>query len=96
MVWRCHALSLFLGEISYQELRLRPVLFSRSECLVQFDFDQVESLTVVFTDVVPFDHVKGDLEVFLDARFEYSRPQLASALHADSFQGRSTRFPVAL
>jgi hypothetical protein len=36
------------------------------------------------------------LEVFLDACFEYGGSQLASALHADSFQRWATRFPVAL
>src|SRR5207249_2051561 len=83
-----------LGEIPYQELCLRPIRLNWPERLVQFNLDQVKSLSVVFADIVPFDHVKGHLEVFLDTCFEHSRSQLASAFHADSFQGRSTRLPV--
>ena len=96
MVGRRHACSPFLGEISHQEFCLCLVFLSWFERLVQFNFDQVESLSVVFTDIVPFDHVKGNLEIFLDARFEYGRSQLASAFHADSFQGCSAWFPIAL
>ena len=96
MVGRCHACSPFLSEISHQELSLCSVFLNWPEGLVEFNFDQVESLSVVFADVVSFDHVKGDLEVFFDACFEDGRSQLASALHTDPFQRRSTRFPVAL
>ncbi len=96
MVGRCHACSPFLSEISHQELSLCSVFLNWPEGLVEFNFDQVESLSVVFADVVSFDHVKGDLEVFFDSCFEDGRSQLASAFHADSLQGWSAGFPVAL
>src|SRR6266571_7451787 len=96
MVGRCHAWRPFLSEISHQELSLCSVFLNRPEGLVQFNFDQIKSLTVVLTDVVPFDHVKGNLQVFLNACFEHSRSQLASAFHTDPFQGCSAGFPVAL
>src|SRR5213594_716392 len=94
MVGRCHASSPFLSEISHQELRLRPIFHNRSECLVQFDFDQVESLTVVFTDIVPFDHVKGDLEVFSTPALNTVGPSFPPHFTQTPFNGARRGFQL--